>query len=249
MTTTNAPGGASSEHKPVREAPRKLAGSNVDCRTVLHFRIDMASVAPLLPRGWEVAPPDTGAAAGATMRVTLIETIAAYDAHGRGREAVTYMHIGIPARHRSAPSQGLMLITGLSPGGAGPYGTNLQAVVSLERTLVKSTGCTVCAEGWALRAPDVAGLSVKLSFLRGHLEREKAEAFVYSGVKPSFHRVYVYDQYADTVCTPGDRSRLRTFELKATGRPFEQLFDGGEELLSVVSVPVYTREVFLPASE
>ena len=249
MTATNAPTGASSEHTSVGETSRKLAGSSVDCRTILHFRIDAAAVAPLLPRGWEVAPPDTGAAAEATVRVTMIETIAAYDALGRARDAVTYMHVGIPARHRSAPSQGLMLITGLSPGGAGPYGTNLQAVASLERTMAKSNACTVCTEGWALCAPDVAGLSVKLSFRRGHLEREKAEAFVYSSVKPPFHRVYVYDQVVDTVCTPDDRSRLHTFELKATGSPFGQLFDGREQLLSVVSVPVYTREVFLPASE
>jgi hypothetical protein len=33
---------------------------------------------------------------------------------------------------------------------------------------------------------------------------------------------------------------------KARGQPLAQLFDGREQLISITSIPLYTRQLFLP---
>lgn len=223
-----------------------LAGSNVDVRTVLHFQLATETVQALLPTNWDVDSPHSGPAAGANLRVTMIEAVAAYDAQGKPRPTVSYMHFGIPARRRGAVSGGVMLFMGLSPSAPGPYGTNLMAVANVERTIRHKTHGTAVDESWSFVAADDRSVTLRLSFARGQPARETAALHVFSRANPEFFRIYRYDQCIDVLGVPGASSRLQEFQFKAAGDSLAALFDGTERLISVVAVPSYVRQVFLP---
>jgi hypothetical protein len=56
------------------------------------------------------------------------------------------------------------------------------------------------------------------------------EAKIHSAIKPDFYRIYRIEQAVDVV-----RS--------VPARQFSQLFDGSEQLISITSLPWYSREV------
>jgi len=77
--------------------------------------------------------------------------------------------------------------------------------------------------------------------------RTKTEATPHSAKTPEFYRIYRIEQATDVVrsiATGTDRAQKVAF--KAAGEPFAQMFDGTEQLISITSVPFYTRQVFLP---
>ena len=223
----------------------QLAGANVDVRTVLYFKLRDDVVKGMLPQDWEIDPPSAGYAAGANFRATFIDTIAAYDAAGASRAAVCYMHIGIPARKHDSRSRGLMLCTGLSPSGPGPYRTNLTAAAQVERRILHQAHRSTTEESWQFDG-DAASVSLRLGFTRGTVAREEASLHVYSRVAPEFCRIYRYDQCIDVIqAGAADGQRLQQFEFRVTGDPIAHIFDGTEQLISAVSVPSYSRTVFL----
>jgi len=225
----------------------RLVGSNVDVRTVLHFKLPVETVKTLLPVDWEADPPTSGHAVGANLRLTLIDPVAAFDAQGVPRPTVCFMHCGIPARSLSTPARGLMLFTGLSPRGAGPYGTNLTAIARVERRTLCDSNRSLVDESWAFAAAGAESVSVRLAFERAEAARETGSIHVYSRVTPRFCRIYRYDQLVDIAHGgSAEHQRLQRFELEASGEPFGHLFDGQEQLVSIVSVPSYSRQVLVP---
>ena len=71
---------------------------------------------------------------------------------------------------------------------------------------------------------------------------------LHSAVKPDFYRIYRLEQAADVVrSTATGTDRAQKYAFKATGAKLSPLFDGSEQLISITSVPLYTRQIFLPA--
>jgi hypothetical protein len=65
-------------------AQEKLVGTNMDVRTILNFKVADSAIQKLLPPGWEANPATSGPSAGANLRVTFVDQMAAHDAAGRG---------------------------------------------------------------------------------------------------------------------------------------------------------------------
>ena len=139
-----------------------------------------------------------------------------------------------------------MLFAGLSPSAPGPYETNIKAVAHVARTIRHEPRVTMVDESWSFVAGSSASVELRLSFARGHPAREAAAAHVYSRTKPGFFRIYRYDQSVDVLGIPGVAAGLQAFEFTATGGILTSLFDGTERLINIVSVPTYSRQVFLP---
>ena len=69
----------------------------------------------------------------------------------------------------------------------------------------------------------------------------------HSGVKPDFYRIYRIEQAADVVrSTATSTDRAQKYAFKATGAKLSPLFNGSEQLVSITSLPFYTRQVSLP---
>jgi hypothetical protein len=72
---------------------------------------------------------------------------------------------------------------------------------------------------------------------------------VFSGAKPDFFRIYRVEQAIDVVrSTATAVDRVTKLSFKASGDKLGSLFDGTEQLISVVSVPWYSRQLYLPGS-
>jgi hypothetical protein len=62
-----------------------------------------------------------------------------------------------------------------------------------------------------------------------------------------FYRIYRIEQAADIVrSTPTGTDHAQKFLCKAAGGKLSQIFDGSEQLISITSLPFYSRQVFLP---
>jgi hypothetical protein len=89
-------------------------------------------------------------------------------------------------------------------------------------------------EAWEFKA-DGEAVSFQTQFDCGQLVREKSESRVYSQVKPQFSRIDRYDEGADLVRGAGVAvDRLKHFTFKAEGGKLSGIFDGGEQLISLI---------------
>ena len=78
--------------------------------------------------------------------------------------------------------------------------------------------------------------------------RSKVEAKVHSAAKPAFYRIYRFEQAADVArSTAAGIDRVSKFSFKASGPKLAPIFDGTEQLISVTSIPSYSRSIYLPA--
>ena len=116
-------------------AQEKLVGSNMDVRTILDFKAADAAIQKLLPPGFEANPAMSGPSAGANLRVTFIDQMAAYDAAGKPTPPARNLVFGIPVRKPGSETGGLMIFTGFSPAAGGPYGVAVKAANVVERKI------------------------------------------------------------------------------------------------------------------
>ena len=100
--------------------------------------------------------------------------------------------------------------------------------------------------------PYVAGyttdsIQLQLQYDRGVAARSKVETMPHSGVTPDFYRIYRIEQAADVVrSTATSTDRAQKYAFKATGAKLAPLFNGSEQLVSIMSLPFYNRQVSLP---
>ena len=123
-------------------AQEKLVGTNMDVRTILNFKVADAAIQKLLPPGWEANPATSGPSAGANLRVTFVDQMAAHDAAGKPTPPVRNLIFGIPVRKPGSEGGGLMIFAGLSPAAGGPYGASLKATNVVERKVRHSPAAT-----------------------------------------------------------------------------------------------------------
>ena len=100
-------------------------------RVALSFHVNDAALQRLLPPGWTSAPSTAPGNRGANLTVTFIERQLVLDRQGMQHRAGAsrYIVLVAPARNAAGDANAI-LVSGLSPEGAGAYGVNLTAVVS-----------------------------------------------------------------------------------------------------------------------
>jgi hypothetical protein len=77
--------------------------------------------------------------------------------------------------------------------------------------------------------------------------RAKPVQKIYSSVEPGFFRIYKPDYLADVVKSiPAKIERVKDYRLKVSAPELGKLFDGTEQLVGIVVIPAYVRDVFLP---
>jgi hypothetical protein len=142
-----------------------------------------------------------------------------------------------------------MLVVAFSTGGSGgPYGNSIQASASVVRGTDRGpTGGTVVEERWQFRTQLGHAIDAKIEYTPGTPTVVDMEDHVHSAAKPDFYRIYRTGQALDALCLPG-ADRVRRLDFSATGPVLSPLFDGSQRPISVVAVPWYARQVFVPAS-
>jgi hypothetical protein len=227
-------------------AQEAYAGSNQDVRTVLYFKVSPAALSKFLPEGWELTPATTGPTAGANLVVEFVDQLWATDPKGVVAAPYRYVLFGMPVKQNGSNSTDLMLFDGLSRGGAGPYEIAETAIDDVRQTVHYGSVDSSVDESWEFRG-DGESVSFHAQFERGKLAREKSESHVYSQAKPQFSRIYRYVEGVDLVRGSGVAGdRLKSFIVKAEGGKLSGIFDGHEQLISFMSLPWYSRDIYVP---
>ena len=223
-----------------------FVGRGTETRTFLYFKVLRDALRTYVPEGWQVRPLADGPASGANLMAAFVDQTTSLDAEGKSLEPMRYVLFEIPIGDAATGSTAWSLFTGLSTGGVGVYGTNLQASAEVERTVRHAASGSAVGESWDLKTGAGESVSLQLRFHRGPLSVQQAESRVYSQARPGFFRIYRVEQAVDVVQSTTDASRLSEVAFQQQTAKLAPLFDGMEQLIAIVSVPVYARRVFLP---
>ena len=141
-----------------------------------------------------------------------------------------------------------MVIGGFLSSGTGPYEVFQRAKLKVDRrSRTDTAGLTTVQEAWEAKGGDGEALEVQAEFTRGPLTRDKFEARIYSAAKPDFFRIYRVEQLTDVARSVAvGVDRVSKLHIQASGPKLSKLFDGSEHLISVSSIPVYLRSLYLP---
>jgi hypothetical protein len=233
-------------------AQEKFIGSNVDLRTILTFKASDAAVQKRLPEGWEVNSPQAGPAKGFNLVVVLVDQVLSQDADGKPVATWRGAGLGIPAKKKGTDIAGTMVIGGLveQAGSPGAYGVYAAAQMAIDRK--RQTGgenTSRIEESWQIRTEDGDSIEVQIQFSPGVPTRAKFDAKMFSAAKPEFFRIYRVEHATDVVrSTATGVDRVTKLSFKAAGDKLSPLFDGTEQLISITSIPWYSRQLYLPGS-
>jgi hypothetical protein len=170
---------------------------------------------------------------------------------GKPGDTVRIAAIVGPARKKGTEAAVPMVIAGLvsAPGEApGPYGVFTPAKVTVDRHVrTDAAGASAAEEAWEYIGDGGDKVQLQLKYTRGVPARSKTETKVYSAIKPEFYRIYRVESAADVVrSSAAGIDRAQTVAFTASGPKLSQIFDGKEQLISITSLPWYSRQVTLP---
>src|SRR6266850_661769 len=191
-------------------------------------------------------------------QTSLVAGCCAHGSHpGVGREARS-VHAGQPPRARvqGKPRRS----TALASGALGDPTRGERAVERRQRhPYVPRAGARpggrrqagrdpgIASESWELKDAKGGTLTLQIRYDRGTPVRAKIEGRPRSGVDPTLWRIYRIEQSVDVVKSiPEGIDRMRNLRFRNNVAELDKLFDGKEQLISVTSIPWYTRQTFLP---
>lgn len=231
-------------------AQEKFVGANVDLRTIMYFKASDDAVQKMLPEGWEVNSPTAGPSKGFNLVVVLVERLIAQGADGKPVASFRGAALAVPSKKKGTDTIGAMIIGGFfdPPGAPGAYDVFTTAQTTIERKAhTDADGKSTIEETWQIKAAGANSIEVRIQFARGVPVKGKIDSKVFSAAKPTFFRIYRGEQATDVVrSTATAVDRVTKFSFKASGDRLAPLFDGTEQLISVTSVPWYSRQTYLP---
>jgi hypothetical protein len=233
-------------------AQEKLVGTYGDFRTVLSFKVADAALQKFIPAGWQSSPFTTGPSKGANVSLVLIDTLTGQGPDGKPENTAQTAVLAFPVKKTGTEATVPMVFAGLvssADKAPGPYGVYEPAKATVVRsTRTDPDGKSSTDESWDFSAGNNAGISVQLQFVHAPAARTKQETRVYSAKMPDFHRIYRIEQAPDVVrSSETGVDRVQKVAFKITASNIAPLFDGSEKLVSITSVPWYTRQVSLPS--
>jgi hypothetical protein len=232
-------------------AGEKPVGTYGEERALLRFKVPDATVQKLLPEGWQASPDSTGPSKDANLNVVFVNVFTIQNPDGTPGDPYRVAGVVIPAKKKGTEATVPMVVTGFAsiPSYApGPYGVFALASATFDRHVhTDPAGASNIEEAWEFKADSGDLVQLQLQYVRGALTRSKAETMPHSASKPEFYRIYRVEQAADIVrSTATGTDRAQKYLFKATGGKLSQIFDGSEQLVSITSLPFYSRQVSLP---
>jgi hypothetical protein len=232
-------------------AEENLVATYGEERTILAFKLPDAAVQKLLPEGWEAAPVPAGPSKDANLLVNFIDWLTVQNPDGKPGETGRIAALVVSARKNGSDAGVPMVVAGLvsAPNFApGPYGTFALAKVTVDRHIhTDATGASLGEETWEFKSDKGESIELQLKYARGVAVRSKTEAMVHSAFKPDFYRIYRIESANDVVKSSATGvDHAQSFAFKASGGQLSQLFDGSEKLISITSLPWYSRQVTVP---
>jgi hypothetical protein len=230
--------------------PGVPAGWSQEVRTVVALAVPEEKAQALLPAGWTVNPAQQGPGRGANLSVVFREQLAATGPDGKPAGAEERAAVlAVPARR--GDETGFVIVRTFADARSGPgyYKVGVPAAVTLERRGSATALAGTAEEAWSVTAESGERLSLRVAYARGTPVRAQPTALNLSAADPRVRRTYRVDQGVDPVLSrPAAIDRTTSLSFTASGGALAQVFDGREQVVAVLSLPWYARQMFAPAA-
>ena len=227
-------------------------GTTIESRVLLGFQADPAAATEMLPEGWTSITLPRGPVAGSNLIMALIDRHVIMDAEGKPAQPSSGPTVAFLAYGRKDGVEGVRgFVTHVyeEPPVENPYGNSVPADISRVASFTdEGGGERVQSELWTIEPEAGGALTLELDYKPGGFAwSEGGESRPYSSENPDFYRIYRYDQLAGLAMnTKMGRELNGTVNFTASDPDLADLFDGTEELVSIISIPTYVREISLP---
>ena len=236
----------------VTVAAETKVGSTVESRVLLGFKVNEAAIANMLPEGWVSITLPTGPVGGSNLIVALIDRHVILGADGKPGDpssGPTVAFLSYAKKEGVEGVRGFVTRVYEEPPVVNPYGNSVAADIDrIAGYADAGGGDRVQSELWTVQPEGGGELILNLDYKVGGLMWSTGgESRPYSSVDPDFFRIYRYDQLAGLAMNAAmGRALNGTVSFTATNPDLATLFDGSEELVSIVSIPTYVRNISLP---
>jgi hypothetical protein len=230
-----------------------LVHSTMETRLLLALRVGQEELKKSLPATWQVTPIPGGPMKDANFFIVFIDPLLFQDAQGKPDVGAInrYIVFAVPAKHTQTGEIATVVTGGFASAISnvpGPYKTNVQATVKREQTY-KGANIEggVIDDFWEVRDTRGGIIELRIQYERGLPLRSKQDQKLYSVVEPTFYRIYRQEMASDLVKSiPAGVDRVQSYRFRVAMPELKNLFDGSEQLVGVVALPLYLRQIFLP---
>jgi hypothetical protein len=230
-----------------------LVQSTVETRLVVALRVGQPEVQKLVPAPWQVDPPPAGPLKDANFMFVFIDQFLVQDPQGKPDMGGInrYVVLSVPVKHTQTGEMAPLVTGGFTPdirNVPGAYKTATQSTVKRELTNKgNNIEPGVADDFWEVRKPRGGSIELRVQYQQALPLRAKSEQKVYSGVEPSFFRIYRSETATDVLKSiPANINRVQNYQLRVTMPGLKNLFDGSEQLVGIVAYPLFLRQIFLP---
>lgn len=236
---------------PPAETLGVYSGAAAETRTILTFKISDDVAQKLLPEGWTLSPIAQGPAKGANLAMVFAERMATVGTDGKpvgGEEASVIL--SIPAKNGS--ENAFAIIEAYSDPGTAPgfYKVGKAAKVTVERMLRVANLAGTTQEAWTVKGDGGEQITFRIGYERLQPTRMQFDSRNVSALDPKVRRTYRIDQGLVVLASaPNGVDQAKDVTLTASGGLLSTLFDGSHQMVSAVSLPWYTRQLYVPASQ
>jgi hypothetical protein len=226
-------------------------GSNVDSRVLVGFKANADAVGQMLPEGWSPLPFPAGPLKGANLLVVFIDRAIDLDPEGKPKNPATSRAMALVGLGKQTGGDAVHLYVMRMYSTASnydPYGN--ASVADITRQTSSGGPANDGRERndtWHV-APEAGGaIDLSLGYTSGKAVWSSDEARPYSNVRPAFSRIYRYDQLVHLVMSAAVGKPLKgEYAFTSTIAELAGVFDGSQETIAIIDVPVYVRKISLP---
>ena len=229
-----------------------MLGTTVESRVLLGFKVDDGAISQMLPDGWVAVTLPQGPVAGSNLILALIDRHVILDAEGNLGNPSSGPTVAFLVYGRKEGVEGVRsFVTRVyeEPPVVDPYGNSVSANIDRVSGYSDSgSGDRTQSEVWTVQPEDGGELRLELDHKLGRLMWSTGgESRPFSSENPDFFRIYRYDQLAGLAMNSAMGVTLDgTVSFSASGSDVDAIFDGSEALVSIVTIPTYIREIWLP---
>lgn len=218
-------------------------GTSTDARIVAYLNVDDEKLTPYLPTSgdWKIRRT----VGGGNLLLCCADQISLYGKEGERRVPIQYAILEIPLKNETTGDERLLIIGGMSTGGAGPYKTNLKASARIDRGVSYVDGGGQYSEAWTFNSEGGDTLSFRLKAANlSSLARVQGVSTVTSSADPKISRNYHYDKVCEMVELNGAGSeKVSQCEFSVEGSGLPDL-GSSAKIVAVEMIPWYTRRIF-----
>jgi len=229
-----------------------LVGSTVESRVLLGFKVDDAAAQSLLPEGWTLLTLPKGPVAGANVLIALMDRHVVLDGEGKPAAAPQNRAAALLSYAINPDVPGVRtFITKVyeTPPLLNSFGNAVAAEVR-HSAASDATGAegAMRSESWSIRPEGGGEISLELNYQAGvPVWVPETQSQPYSAANPDFSQIYRYAQLVDLAMNTQIGKPLNgEVSFSASDPALGDMFDGSEELITVMVIPVYYRTTSLP---